>query len=83
MKDEEILVTVKEVISEELNVNLEKVREDSHLKNDLGADSLDMTRTIMELEDRFNIEIPMENFYMKEPTVSLVLAVVKNLLNSD
>lgn len=48
---------VKEIIVNELNVDAEKVTMDTHLVDDLGADSLDAVELIMALEDEFGIEV--------------------------
>ncbi len=49
---------VKEVVAEQLNVNPDEVKEESKFVEDLGADSLDVVELIMELEEKFDIEIP-------------------------
>ena len=46
---------VKAIICKELISS--KVLEDSNLKDDLGADSLDAVEIIMDIEDEFNIQI--------------------------
>ena len=48
---------VQKIISENLNVPLEKVTMDTHLVDDLGADSLDVFQIIMGIEEEFDIEI--------------------------
>ena len=49
---------VKEVVAEQLNVNPDEIKEESKFVEDLGADSLDVVELIMELEEKFDIEIP-------------------------
>ncbi len=49
---------VKEVVAEQLNVNADDIKEESKFVEDLGADSLDVVELIMELEEKFDIEIP-------------------------
>ncbi|MBC7221803.1 acyl carrier protein [Candidatus Bipolaricaulota bacterium] len=49
---------VKEIIAEQLMVDLEEITEDSTFVDDLGADSLDRVELIMEFEEEFGIEIP-------------------------
>ncbi|RUM66196.1 MAG: acyl carrier protein [Sulfurospirillum sp.] len=49
---------VKEVVAEQLNVNADEIKEESKFVEDLGADSLDVVELIMELEEKFDIEIP-------------------------
>ena len=50
---------VQKNISENLNVPLEKVTMDTHLVDDLGADSLDAVELIMALEE-YGIEVDDE-----------------------
>lgn len=49
---------VRQVIADELNLPLEKVRPESTIADDLGADSLETLKLIMELEEAFGIKIP-------------------------
>ena len=51
---------VQKIISENLNVPLEKVTMDTHLVDDLGADSLDAVELIMSLEEEYGIEVDDE-----------------------
>tara|TARA_B100001250_G_scaffold414631_1_gene455015 strand:+ start:14402 stop:14635 length:234 start_codon:yes stop_codon:yes gene_type:complete len=51
---------VKSIISEQLGVKLEDIRNDASFVDDLGADSLDTVELVMALEEEFNAEIPDE-----------------------
>lgn len=51
---------VKELIAEELDVDLEEVTLEANLTDDLGADSLDAVELIMAIEDEFDIEVSDE-----------------------
>ena len=51
---------VQKIISENLNVPLEKVTMDTHLVDDLGADSLDAVELIMALDEEYGIEVDDE-----------------------
>jgi len=51
---------VKNIIVEQLGVELEQVKPEAQFVNDLGADSLDTVELIMALEEEFDIEIPDE-----------------------
>ena len=57
-------MTVREqvinLISEQLNVKLDEIKDSSELVGDLGADSLDGVEVIMELEEVFGFEISDE-----------------------
>lgn len=48
---------VQKIIAEGLNVELDKITMDTHLVDDLGADSLDAVELIMALEDEFGLEV--------------------------
>ncbi len=49
---------VKNIVSEQLGVEKEKITRESNFVNDLGADSLDTVELVMELEEEFDISIP-------------------------
>lgn len=52
---------IKEVIAEQLGVDIAELTEETSLKDDLNADSLDLFQIIMSLEEEFGIEIPTED----------------------
>ena len=52
---------VKEIIVEQLGVDEDDVKMESHFVDDLGADSLDTVELVMKLEEDFDIEIPDED----------------------
>jgi acyl carrier protein len=49
---------VIDIVAEQLGVEREKVKPETHFINDLGADSLDTVELVMELEEEFDINIP-------------------------
>ncbi|MDO5541043.1 MAG: acyl carrier protein [Eubacteriales bacterium] len=51
---------MKEIISENLGIDLEKITESASFKEDLGIDSLDLFELVMALEEEFDISIPTE-----------------------
>ena len=59
--DEELFEKVKEVVAEQLNVEVADINEDSSFVDDLGADSLDLVELVMALEDNFDMKIPDED----------------------
>ncbi|WP_437610750.1 acyl carrier protein [Erwinia sp. V71] len=52
---------VKKIISEQLGVKFEEVKNESSFVEDLGADSLDTVELVMALEEEFDTEIPDED----------------------
>lgn len=51
---------VKEIISENLGVDADKVKPDASFVDDLDADSLDQVELILALEEEFDCSIPEE-----------------------
>lgn len=58
--DGNVAQTVKNIVMERLERKPEEVTDDAKFIDDLGADSLDVTELLMQLEDEFNIEIDDE-----------------------
>lgn len=52
---------IKEVVAEQLGVDVADLTAETSLKEDLNADSLDLFQIIMSLEEEFSIEIPTED----------------------
>lgn len=52
---------VRDIIVEKLGVSPEKVKDEAHFIDDLGADSLDTVELVMAFEEEFNVEIPDED----------------------
>lgn len=57
----DIKAEVIKIIAEHIDVDEEKVVEDAHFIDDLGADSLDTVELVMEFENHFDIEISEED----------------------
>jgi acyl carrier protein len=56
----DVLEKVREHLSSELEIPLEQVVEETKLREDLDADSLDLYELVMELEDRYGIKVSEE-----------------------
>lgn len=52
---------IKELVAEQLSVEVSELTMETSLKDDLNADSLDLFQIIMSLEEEFGIEIPTED----------------------
>lgn len=61
MAEEDIGERVVTIVSNQLDVEKEKVKPEASFINDLGADSLDIVELVMELEDQFGMQIPDED----------------------
>lgn len=72
---------VKEIIAEELGVDLSEVTPEASFLNDLGADSLDTVEIVMRLEEDFDQEIPDEEAE-KLDTVGKAIDYIKNNIES-
>ncbi len=60
MTKEEIFATVQDIAAEELDVAKDKITLDAKIKDDLNADSLDVFEIMNELEDKFDIELDVD-----------------------
>ena len=57
---QKVLAEVKQIVSGELGVAVETIREDHRLEEDLGSDSLGHMEILMEVEEHFDINVPDE-----------------------
>nr|YP_009300515.1 acyl carrier protein [Campylaephora sungminbooi]AKU47434.1 acyl carrier protein [Campylaephora sungminbooi]ALN11881.1 acyl carrier protein [Campylaephora sungminbooi] len=53
-----IFTKVRDIVAEQLDVDVKKVTLDAQFASDLGADSLDTVELVMAIEEEFDIEIP-------------------------
>ena len=73
-----ILEKVKNLISEQLDVEENEIELESSFQDDLEADSLDVVELIMAIEDEFDIEIPDEEAEKLESVKDAVDYIEKN-----
>jgi len=52
---------VKGIVADQLGLDADQVAAEARIKDDLGADSLDMVELIMELEEAFGMKIAEED----------------------
>ncbi len=52
---------VKQIVAEQLGVDVDQVTNDASFMDDLGADSLDTVELVMALEEEFDVEISDED----------------------
>ena len=71
---------VKNIIVEQLGVDMESVTPEASFIDDLGADSLDIVELVMTMEEEFDLEIPDEDAE-KIKTVNDVTNYIKAKVN--
>lgn len=59
-QEQKIFEEVRNVLSEELGIDADRIQMESNFIDDLNADSLDIVDMIVELENRFDLSIPDE-----------------------
>lgn len=57
MTKEEVFNKIKDIIVDQLDVDADKVKENTNFKNDLDLDSLDIFEVTDKIEDTYDIEI--------------------------
>ncbi|MBB1271979.1 acyl carrier protein [Psychromonas sp. RZ22] len=69
---------VKNIIVEQLGVQLDEVKNEASFVDDLGADSLDTVELVMALEEEFDTEIPDDEAEKITTVQSAIDYVVNN-----
>lgn len=69
MSKDQILEQVKDLMSQQFEIDPKEITLDTNFQEDLDADSIDLTEFILTLEDAFGKEIPDEDA-VKIKTVS-------------
>jgi len=78
-KKQEILLKVKPILSDLLDVPEEKVIPAARLIEDLGADSLDAIEITMGLEEAFDIEIFDEDIEKMETIEDVIIYLARHI----
>ncbi len=55
-----VIDKVKELVAEQLGIDVNTIKPESNIIEDLGADSLDVIEMLMTLEEEYGITIPDE-----------------------
>lgn len=74
---EEIEFKVKNIISKQLGIKIEDIRNESRFVHDIKGDSLDTVEILLTIEDEFGIEVTEEVAESVE-TVQMVIDYIKN-----
>ncbi len=75
---DEVFTKVSAIIAENLGVETDKVTLNTHFRDDLDADSLDLAELIMDFEDKFNVGDISEDDAMKIQTVGDAVNYLRN-----
>lgn len=59
----DIETRVRQILVDKLAVDPEQITPEANIKDDLGADSLDVIELVIALEDEFKISIPDETVF--------------------
>lgn len=68
---------IRSAIALQLNVPEENINLDTRFVEDLKADSLDLVELVMDLEDRYGVEIPDEQL-AEVKTVGDIIGIIEN-----
>lgn len=69
---------IKEILAEELSVDIEEIKLDTNLKDDLNADSIDMMQVIDVLEQEFDVEVDTAELVNIETVGDILAYIEKN-----
>ena len=61
MSSDDIAKRIKDIIADQLSLDVENIQNSASFVQDLGADSLDTVELVMALEESFDVEIPDED----------------------
>jgi acyl carrier protein len=73
-----MLEELRKVLSKQLKVSADKITLDAKIKDDLGADSLDILQLLMTMEEDYGIVIPDEELGTFETVGDIVNFLEKN-----
>ncbi|HDG61781.1 MAG TPA: acyl carrier protein [Thermotoga sp.] len=79
MERSEILEKVRRMVAEKLGIDLDDVKEDANIIEDLGADSLDLVDIVMYVEDTFGIRVEDEELEKIKTLKDIVDGIAKKL----
>jgi acyl carrier protein len=73
---------VRELLSSQFDVQIDKISRETNIVDDLGADSLDFVEMIMMLEEEFGIVVTDESMYAFK-TVGEVASFIEDMLDKN
>lgn len=79
MNQQQCIDVIKKAISEHSSTDIDEIKEESLLANDLNLDSLDIVEIIMEVEDELDVEIADDNFSNYKTVKELTDYIIKDI----
>ena len=73
-----ILDKVKKLVADQLGISEKEITENSHIIDDLGADSLDVIEMLMTLEEEYGITIPDDKINQVK-TIGQIVELIETL----
>ena len=70
---------IRLLLADQLDIDEDEITEESHLVEDLGADSLDSIDIIMSVEDEWEIEVPDDVLENIETVGDIVKYIEENI----
>ena len=61
MTRDQVLDAIRDHLADELELDPARITEDTHFREDLSADSLDLYTLVQELEDSYGVKVPDED----------------------
>lgn len=77
IKGEFFMERLFEIIEEQLHTTGVELTEDLTLKDDLGADSIDLVELVMALEEEYGIEVSYEELEKKVKTIGDIVEFLR------
>ena len=74
-----VLEKVKMILSNQFDVEEDRITPETNIADDLGADSLDVVDMLMSLEDEFDVEIPDDEIEKIRTVGDLVTYIEENM----
>lgn len=71
---------LKDIVSKVMKVDTNEVFPNTRLIEDLGADSLDVCRIVLNIEEQFNIKLPdaaVYDIYTVEDALNIIMKIKK------
>jgi acyl carrier protein len=73
---------IYEIVAKRMKVNVSTINDDTQLKKDLNADSIDIVEIIFELEELYTIDID-DSYAEQINTIGDAITVVEKIINDS